>query len=145
MSGLGSASNLTQIPIFGICPSGLNPATCRGKFAPLQMETRPRLTRQIPKLPEATSESGFNLVRIPRPRRSAAADRPPAEPVDVDQAGERERPTQKAFSSPSLGMAIYVTNAKRVGSGWLRHPQLEHAILPQTENLLSEMERLLAY
>jgi hypothetical protein len=74
VSDLGSASNLTQIPIFGICPSGrnrcpeclrgasscLNPATCKGKFAPLQMETRPRLTWQIPKLPEATSESGFN-------------------------------------------------------------------------------------
>src|SRR6516164_9028978 len=31
----------------------------RNKFVPLQVETRPRLTRQIPKLAKATSESGL--------------------------------------------------------------------------------------
>jgi len=31
----------------------------RNKFGPLQVETRPRLTRQIPKLAKATSESGL--------------------------------------------------------------------------------------
>jgi len=35
----------------------------RNKFGPLQVETRPRLTRQIPKLAKATSESGLKSSR----------------------------------------------------------------------------------
>src|SRR5262249_25598129 len=41
--------------LFGFKPRHL----LRNKFVPLQVDTRPRLTRQIPKLAKATSESGL--------------------------------------------------------------------------------------
>jgi hypothetical protein len=44
--------------LFGVKPRHLR----RNKFVPPQVENRPRLTRQIPKLPEATSKSELKLL-----------------------------------------------------------------------------------
>ena len=46
--------------LFGVKPRHLR----WNKFVPLKAETRPRLTRQIPKLPKATSESGLKPLRV---------------------------------------------------------------------------------
>ena len=43
--------------LFGVKPRQLP----RNKFVPRQLEIRPRLTRQIPKLAKTTSDSGFKV------------------------------------------------------------------------------------
>src|SRR5262249_24548868 len=53
--------------VFGVKPRHLQ----RNKLVPLQVETRPRLTQQIPKLAKATSESGLKVSKPRHYRRKS--------------------------------------------------------------------------
>ena len=54
--------------LFGVEPRHL----AKKNFVLRQLETRPRLTRQIPKLANPTSESGFKTIQVRRPEDSRA-------------------------------------------------------------------------